>query len=208
MSVSTSRLYAQTNVQLYDQLSSAGYSNEDIAAIERAYEAIQPLFSGSFRGSGRPFLAHLVGTASILAEAEQPIKVVVAGLCHAAYEFGDFGPALRRHSKSNRRKVQHWIGTEAEALVWDYTQLQWSIDAINRYPDETADEQVLIIRIANELEDSLIDNWSFSGSAKRKSSHDTAIASMHLAARLNLGTWKKTLDELIQEQALMMDITP
>lgn len=205
MSAPTSRLYAQTNVQLYDQMSSAGYSRDDLAAIQRAYEAMQPLFSGSFRGSGRPFLAHLVGTASILADAGQPIAVIVAGLCHAAYEFGDFGASLRRRSSNNRQKLRQWIGTEAETLVWSYSHLEWSIDAISGYPDDQADKQVLVIRLANEIEDALIDNWFYSGSAKRKSSHDTAKACRELAARLDLTEWQEALDELIKEQALLMD---
>ena len=208
MSAPSSRHYAQTNVQLYDQMSSTGYSSNDVATIQRAYEAMQPLFSGSFRGSGRPFLTHLVGTASILAEAEQPIAVIVAGLCHAAYEFGDFGASLRRRSSNNRQKLQQWIGLEAETLVWNYGQLEWSRDAISSYPNATSGKQVLIIRLANEMEDALIDNWSYSGSAKRKSSHDTAKACRELAVRLDLTQWQDTLNELIQEQALLTDTAP
>jgi len=207
MSALISSHYAQTNVQLYDQMLSDGYSNSDVATIQHAYDSMQPLFSASFRGSGRPFLTHLVGTASILAEAKQPITIIVAGLCHAAYEFGDFGPGLRHRSMKNRQKLQRWIGTEAEALVWDYAHLDWSLGAINSYPSEAADSDILCIRLANELEDALIDNWSYSGLAKQKRSHETAIASAQLAARLGVENWHVRLGELTSEHARLTQTT-
>ena len=57
--------YAQTNLQLYTQLSDIEYSQEARGQVLRAYELALQLFSGHYRANGKPFIAHLVGTASI-----------------------------------------------------------------------------------------------------------------------------------------------
>src|SRR5215469_10044102 len=75
-------VYAQTNIQLYNQLAELGYTAEDARRVHRAYGLAMQLFTGSYRGSGRPFLSHLVGTASVLASVRAPIEVVTAGLLH------------------------------------------------------------------------------------------------------------------------------
>jgi len=57
--------FPQTNLQLYRHLAELGYAAADIASAGRAYELALELFPGTYRGSGKPFLAHLVGTAGI-----------------------------------------------------------------------------------------------------------------------------------------------
>ena len=74
--------YAQTNIQLYRQLAELGYPSTDVSRVHRGHSLAMKLFTGLFRGSGRPFLAHLVGTASVLASVRVPIEVVTAGLLH------------------------------------------------------------------------------------------------------------------------------
>src|SRR5262249_35216584 len=83
--------YAQTNIQRYGQLAELGYPATDVSRIHRGHGLAMQLFTGLFRGSGRPFLAHLVGTASVLASVRAPIEVVTAGLLHSAYSHGEFG---------------------------------------------------------------------------------------------------------------------
>ena len=72
--------YAQTNLQLYTQLRRAGYSNDRLALVRSGYDLALRLCTASFRGSGKPLLAHLVGTASILASVDQSPVVVTGGL--------------------------------------------------------------------------------------------------------------------------------
>src|SRR5690349_4857301 len=90
---------AQTNVMLYRQLHQIGYGSESLARVRAAYEFAAELFAGRFRACGRPFLAHLVGTTSILAEIGAAEIIVVAGLLHAAYEQGDFGVTRWRNRR-------------------------------------------------------------------------------------------------------------
>ena len=75
--------YAQTNIQLYNQLAELGYTAEDVRRVHRGYGLAMQLFTGSYRGSGRPFLSHLVGTASVLASVRAPISTISSQRCLA-----------------------------------------------------------------------------------------------------------------------------
>ena len=148
---------AQTNLALYRQLHALDYSHADLIRVRDGYELATLLFAGHLRGSGKPFLAHLVGTASILAAIGAPQPTVAAGLLHAAYQQGDFGVARWRQ---RRKRVRAAIGDDAEAIVWRYNAMPWTCPEIDRlYSDldrlPPVDRSVLVVRLANELEDQL-----------------------------------------------------
>lgn len=152
--------YAQTNLQLFNQLRQAGYSNADIGFLRVAYDLAMQLFTGLFRGSGKTFLAHLVGTASILTSQHAPIAVVTAGLLHAAYSHGQFGPRRRGISDAKREHVRRAIGYEVEELVARYSTFWWDEQTIRMTRESldsisSQDGKVLLVRLANELEDHL-----------------------------------------------------
>ncbi len=113
---------AQTNLQLYNQLLAQCRPLEELLQAKRGYELAMRLFSGKYRASGKPFLAHLVGTASILAWLEQPIDVVVAGLVHAAFDAGDFSDGQQGVSKSRRVIMTEFLCAEVVELVENYHQ--------------------------------------------------------------------------------------
>ena len=71
---------AQTNVQLYNQLREKGLQLDDLVLVHRAYEFLTTLYPGYFQADGKPFVAHGVGVASILAEIDQPAQIVAVGL--------------------------------------------------------------------------------------------------------------------------------
>ena len=103
--------YAQTNLQLHAQLLDLGCSIEDREYLAAGYRLAADLFSGQYRGSGKPFVAHLVGTASILAATKASATVVAAGLLHAAYDQGDFGLGLLgRHPNKRRELIEMYSG--------------------------------------------------------------------------------------------------
>ena len=60
---------SQTNVQLYNRLAGLGYGIEALATVQRAYELAARLYAGRFQASGREFLCHGVGVASLLARS-------------------------------------------------------------------------------------------------------------------------------------------
>jgi (p)ppGpp synthase/HD superfamily hydrolase len=176
---------AQTNLRLYRQLHEAGYAPTDLLLVRDGYELATALFAGQFRGSGKPFVAHLVGTASILAAVEAPPAVVVAGLLHAVYAQGDFGIARWRE---RRARVRAAVGDAVERLVWRYEEMPWTPAAIERFRADPAvlagiDRQVALMRLANELDDNL-DLAMLHSHAAKDAFHDCRDAIAALAHAL------------------------
>jgi (p)ppGpp synthase/HD superfamily hydrolase len=152
--------YAQTNLQLYRQLAAEGFAATEIRTVAAAYELGLRLFPGTYRGSGKPFLAHLVGTASVLASLRARTPVVVTGLLHAVYTHGEFGNGWPGMSDRKRKEIRRAVGEEIEDLIACYTRLRWqqrTIPEIRARLDTMtpADRDVLLVRLANELEDHL-----------------------------------------------------
>jgi uronate dehydrogenase len=152
--------YAQTNLQLYNQLVDRGDSERDLLEVRRAYDFAVELFAGGVRPSGKPLLAHLVGTASILAGLDQTPGTVIAGLLHAAYSHGDFGDVRSGTTPARSGRVRAAVGDEVEERLAAYKALRWDAETIpatlGKLEGLTAGErELLLIRLANELEDQL-----------------------------------------------------
>jgi (p)ppGpp synthase/HD superfamily hydrolase len=165
--------FPQTNLQLYAHLVDLGYSEQDLATVARSYELSMTLFPGTYRGSGKPFLAHLAGTAGIVATLRARAALVATGLLHAAYTHGEFGNGWRGMSDAKRARVRAAVGPEIEDLVARYTALRWapaSIPAIRARLDAMTalERDVLLIRLANELEDHLDLGILYLGDAPRR----------------------------------------
>jgi len=152
---------SQTNLQLWKQLRQAGYGSDELRLINRAYQVAMVLFSGRFRASGKSFVAHLIGTASILGHLGLSTPLVAAGLLHAAYEFGDFGGCKRSGVTTSKQKwMCRQIGAEVEQYIAEYSTLIWNgktIPVIKEILPEWGEvkRSVLLIRLANELEEYL-----------------------------------------------------
>lgn len=152
--------YAQTNLQLCNQILGAGYSECELRCVVKGYELAMRLFAERFRASGKTFIAHLVGTASILVAQNAPVNVVAAGLLHAAYTRGNFGDHQSGMTKTKRKYIAREMGEVVEALVAHYTSLIWNSETISlaRHGLDTLSQierDVLLIRLANELEEHL-----------------------------------------------------
>jgi (p)ppGpp synthase/HD superfamily hydrolase len=155
-------MYAQTNLQLFNQLQRADYAESDIMRVSDAYRLAMRLYTGWFRASGKPFLAHLVGTASVLAHFRVGANVVSAGLLHAAYTSGEFAAGTDGASPACRAHVAKTVGGEAERLINAYAAFSWTPQTATALatPDrvralEPFEREILLIRLANELEDHL-----------------------------------------------------
>ena len=75
---------AQSRVALREQALGRGYSEEEVSGFDQAGDLATLLFDGIYRPDGRPFLSHVIGTASVLVRYELQPAVVRAGLLHAA----------------------------------------------------------------------------------------------------------------------------
>lgn len=185
--------YAQTNIQLFNQMLRAGYATRDLERLHQAYELVMHLFAGRFRGSGKTFIAHLIGTASVLAAMRAPADVVVGGLLHAAYEQGDFGDGRNGATHARQNRLRQTIGAEAEEYVARYTAQPWDEMAIASLRDQfdqldLVDRNLLLIRLANELDDHIDLNGLYCGNAEQRRKYVERCGAMQvkLAERLSL----------------------
>jgi (p)ppGpp synthase/HD superfamily hydrolase len=152
--------YAQTNLQLYAQMCAEDYDDAAQQGVLHAYTLAMQLFAGLHRGSGKVFVAHLVGTASALVEARARLPVVIAGLLHAAYTHGEFGDGWRGMTAVKRNRVVAVVGGEAESLIARYTAFRWRCEVLSGLRAalsglDDADRDIVLIRLANELDDHL-----------------------------------------------------
>ncbi len=152
--------YSQTNIQLYNQLLRGGYSALDVSRARAAHDLAISLFGGLFRANGKPFISHLIGTASILAAQKASLTIVSAGLLHAAYLQGMFPDPRRGITDSKRKRVRSVVGEETEDLIARYSDLRWNRsnieDLCKRASSmEVAERDPILIRLANEFEDHL-----------------------------------------------------
>ena len=143
---------AQTNLELYAQALEADYLPAQRRSLADAYllalRSVYPLA----RGSGKPFIAHLVGTASLVLASGCPATWVTGALLHALYQRrvpfeGGLVPEQRRAVVAER------FGTVVDDLVLRYTTFE-SVD-LHSVPAEVdeVDRGVLTLRLADELED-------------------------------------------------------
>lgn len=158
--------FAQTNLALYRELTALGMSDDDLARVHNAYHLAVRLFANRFRADGRPFVTHLIGTASVIAALGQHANSaaatdsVLAGLLHAAYAQGEFGDRHPRDHESHRAELRHALGESAEALVYAYDRLPWPPDDTQAIAERARDgaldameHRVLALRAANEYDD-------------------------------------------------------
>ena len=143
---------AQTNLQLYQQLISDGTDDEGIATIERAYELSVSLFPSTYRPSGKAFVSHLIGVASALASWRQPLPVIIAGLLHSAYLYGEFGDRTRGFSLTKQATLKRELGDTTEALIREYTRLD-GICLLEGSEGDAIDDTHIMLRLADLLDE-------------------------------------------------------
>lgn len=74
---------AQTHLQLLAQMRSSGHADADLALVAHACRHATLASDGLYRGSAKPFICHLVGTASILGHCLADAALIAAGVLHA-----------------------------------------------------------------------------------------------------------------------------
>lgn len=198
--------YAQTNIQLFNQLRREGYSNEDLLCVFKAYELAMQLFTCFFRPSGKTFIAHLVGTASILGSLRVSAEVAAAGLIHAVYDEGDFGSIKRGISNAKREQVRRAVGEKVEEYVARYAALRWNPKTISAVRDgldtlDLIDRNVLLIRLTNELEDHFDLGVLYCPNAdvRKQSAKRRGLVIVDMADKLGFPTLAVELDRVFRE---------
>ena len=179
--IQTIRTPAQTCVQLYRQLLDRDGDDVDLVRLREACTLAADLHSARFRPSGRPFLCHVVGTASILAGTGAHTDVTLAGLLHGVYDQGDFGDGTRGIADWKRALVREAVGSEVEERIAAFCELEWCEDDWQRKRAladglDALGRDALLIRLANELEELLDLEIQFRRNAsERLAELDTAL---------------------------------
>jgi hypothetical protein len=131
----------------------------DSAVVERvaaAYGLACRLTGHLVRPSGKPFVAHLVGTAGALVRWSQPAEVVLAGLLHSAYLFGDFRDGSFGATPRRRRWLREFLGERAESLVAAVASDAWR-QPLDRHvaaaESSAASRDLLIVKLADCLDE-------------------------------------------------------
>jgi (p)ppGpp synthase/HD superfamily hydrolase len=201
-------MYAQTNLQLFNQLQLEGYLIADLDLIQDAYGLAMELFTGIYRLSGKTFIAHLVGTASVLAGLGASAKLIAAGLLHAAYVFGDFGESGKGISPLRREQMRKAVGQEVEEYVARYTAFMWEPKDIRALDERfhelgPVERDLVLMRLANQV-DELLDLgvlYCFAAEKRRQHYVDLGPVTVGLAEKLGFPTLAAELTRVVHETA-------
>lgn len=153
--------YVHSLPRLIRQCLEKGHARQDVVKLKTAFEIAAELHGSSFRGSKKPFMEHLVRTASILLIHGAPFDLVKASLLHAVY----MGNTSSKHhltcTDQNRTLLKHLVGSKVEAIVHEYLLLSTASPQDHRTDLAEVDEtpivkaQAIIVKIANDIEDLL-----------------------------------------------------
>lgn len=162
------RELAQTRSELLDLALACGYDARELAFLVRAWQLAAMLTDGGYRPCGRPFINHLVGTASVLVRYGLRIEVVAAGLLHAVYTHC---PELEAGPEASIEAVCRLLGGRDSALekrVRAYTErgenVQALVDAHAAGQGlSVADAEIVAMAAANEVDMVLSGEFRYSG---------------------------------------------
>ena len=146
----------QSTVQLFEQLRDRSLLAPDLHRLRIACTAALELFAGRMHPTGKPYIAHCTGAAGILCALGAEPDVIVAGLLHGAYMWGDFG-AGRVLMPLKRRHLRRRVGARAEHYIHAFSTLAWNPEAVGRLVGTLATREpeqrtVVLMRLASELD--------------------------------------------------------
>lgn len=147
-------VHAQSNVQLYQQLQEDGYSETELAGIFRVYEFVRARFAGRYQSSGRSFVCHLVGTASIMARVTRQPTLTAAGLIHSVYRTKDSRHGSREVAHSLRQPIIDAVGSEPERYALGFFQTRHHYDTLRQRVDkfQPFESNVATLLLCDDLE--------------------------------------------------------
>lgn len=147
----------QTITDLIELAHARGYTAGDMINIKSAHWTALLLSSGGYRPCGRPFINHLIGTASVLIHFGFETRLIVAALLHAAYTHA---PRLRGSARETVDTVTRILGgadSPIDRMVRAYTLRDERWTELARLDDwqhvaTTEDADTAIIAMASLIE--------------------------------------------------------
>lgn len=156
------RPFALTYPQLMSQAFAQGWDEASLTRLRSGCEFAERAFTGLYRGQGVPFICHLVRSASIVLAERQPVPLVLATLLHAVYMLNTFDQRrFRQPAEAHHQYLRDAVGADVERLIQSYDRLPWyAASALESHLRQLEGysqsmRQVLLMRLANELEDYL-----------------------------------------------------
>jgi hypothetical protein len=170
------------------------------------YNLVEPMFTGWCRASGRPFICHLTGVASLVLKHGGSRDEVLAALAHAAIQAGAYGPYGARVRTDVRRLLARSLPAGCARLVEAYTQFDWKafIDTAGRDIASavgTTPAILLKLRIANEMDDAL--DWPFLTERRRREGARECEVSVDAATALG---WSALASEVVAVRDAMASV--
>jgi hypothetical protein len=186
----------QTLSGLFELAQAAGYSQDEWDMLEAAHRIAIVLMNGTYRPCGRPFINHLLGTASVLVRYNFRARVVGAGLVHAAYSHG-IEPGTE--VKPGIERICALLGggenrLEASARTYALRFERWQrLLASPGWPLELSieDAEIISIAAADEADMHLSGEFRFSG-RRDLETFDAGLAS-HVCRALGVPGLAETL---------------
>ncbi|MDR3414714.1 MAG: glycosyltransferase [Nevskia sp.] len=158
----------QTLAGLVDLANARRWVPPEWTIVDLAYRVALVLFNSLYRPCGRPFINHLVGTASVLAYYQFNAGIVAAGMLHAAYTHCPELPAGPQASLDQVYQALGGVGVlEQRVRAYTLRSARWKelLAAADLQREITVrDAEVLAIAAAGELDMHLSGEFRFSGS--------------------------------------------
>lgn len=197
----------QTSVELFNQLQRQRASDADLGKIRAAYGMAMQLFAGRMHACGKPYLCHCLGVAGVLAGLGVSTDLVVAGLLHGAYRWGDFG-SWRVFRSAKRRRLARDFGTTVEAYVYRFETLPWKAEAVRGVRDQLetleADTRgAVLMRLVSDLDNARDGALLFCADAdrRRESMAVTGPIMAEIAAGLGFPALSRALTTAVADTA-------
>jgi hypothetical protein len=172
--------YAQSILELLSRLHVDGYDRSDLRLARDAYVLAMRAFTGLVRPSGKLFIDHAVGTASVLHVVGAPPAITCAGLIHSIYAHGDLGSWRKGISNASRREVEAVVGPRVEELVARYASLRWNRATVSAIATEVKAYDAIgrgavLVRLANEVDEHLDGGVVYVPDAERRRGADMLL---------------------------------
>lgn len=147
----------QTLTGLMELAVSKGYKARDLERIETSHWNALRLSNGGYRPCGRPFINHLVGTASVLVHYGFETRLVEAALLHAAYTHA---PHFYGGPQATVEAIARRLGglrSDLERAVRAYTtrSMRWQqLSGLPNWQDVAtmSDVDTSILALANDID--------------------------------------------------------
>jgi hypothetical protein len=147
---------AQSTVRLFEQLRYRDLPESDLQRVRAACAAALELFAGRMHACGKPYVAHCTGAAGILVALGAEADLIIAGLLHGAYRWGDFGP-WRVLLPLQRRHLRRRFGARVEQYVFAFFTMPWGTGAVRGLVGDLAGldplrRAVVLMRLVSDLD--------------------------------------------------------